>query len=65
MYGGYHGCEDVEVLMQEIVSEISMDILEAVPGVVTLGMTAGCFVVLAPALLVGCFRALIYMMEGR
>lgn len=41
---------------------ISLDILDAVPEVLVIGMTSACFVVLAAGLLVGCFKALIKIM---
>lgn len=41
---------------------VSMDILDAVPEVLAIGMTSACFVVLVAGLLVGCFKALIKIM---
>lgn len=41
---------------------VSLEIMEAVPEVLVLGMTAGSFVVLTAGLLVGCFKTLIKIM---
>ncbi len=41
---------------------VSLDILDAVPEVLAVGMASCCFVVLAAGLLVGCFKALIKIM---
>lgn len=38
---------------------VSLDILDAVPEVLAIGMASACFVVLAAGLLVGCFKALL------
>lgn len=40
---------------------VSLEIMEAVPEVLVLGMTAGCLVVLAAGILVGAFKALLSM----
>ena len=48
--------------MEETVFVISLEILDAVPEVLAIGMTSACFVVLAAGLLVGCFKALIKIM---
>lgn len=41
---------------------VSLDILDAVPEVLAIGMTSACFVVLVAGLLVGCFKAIIKIM---
>lgn len=41
---------------------VSLDILDAVPEILAIGMTSACFVVLAAGVLVGCFKALIKIM---
>lgn len=41
---------------------VSLEIMEAVPEILVLGMTAGCIVVLTAGLLVGCFKTLIKIM---
>lgn len=38
---------------------VSLNILDAVPEVLAIGMTSACFVVLVAGLLVGCFKALL------
>ena len=47
------------------VAVVTLDICEAVPDVVAVGMTSGCIVVLAAGLLVGCFKTFIKIMGGR
>ncbi len=51
--------------MEQAVLEVSLEILDAVPAVVALGMTSACLVVLAAGLLLGCFKALTRIMGGR
>ncbi len=51
--------------MGNAVLEVSLDIVDAIPVVVSLGMTSACLVVLAAGLLVGCFKALTRIMGGR
>lgn len=48
--------------MEERILEVSLEIMDAVPAVLAIGMTSACLVVLAAGLLVGCFKALISMM---
>lgn len=43
---------------------VSLEIMEFVPDILALGVTAGSFVVLAAGLLVGCFKTLIKIMGG-
>ena len=38
---------------------VSLEIMEFVPDILALGVTAGSFVVLAAGLLVGCFKTLL------
>lgn len=48
--------------MEEAVLAVSLDIMDAVPAVLALGMTSACLVVLAAGLLVSCFKTLIKIM---
>ena len=41
---------------------VSLEMMEFVPDILALGVTAGSFVVLAAGLLVGCFKTLIKIM---
>ena len=52
----------MELLEVTELSTMSLDILDAVPEILVIGMTSACFVVLAAGLLVGCFKALIKIM---
>lgn len=52
----------MELLESVELYTVSLDILEAVPEVLAIGMASACFVVLAAGLLVGCFKALIKIM---
>lgn len=45
--------------MEETVLQVSLEIMDAVPAVVALGMTSACLVVLAAGAIVGCFKTLI------
>jgi len=47
--------------MEEVVLEVSLDIVDAVPAVVALGMTSACLVVLAVGALVSGFKALLQL----
>ncbi len=47
--------------MEEVVLEVSLEIMEAVPAVMALGMTSACLVVSAAGALVSGFKALIHM----
>lgn len=48
--------------MEEVVFEVSLDILEGMPGVIAAGMAASFLVVSAAGALVGGFKALINLM---
>lgn len=52
----------MELLEAAELYAVSLDILDAVPEVLAMGMTSACFVVLVVGLLVGCFKALIKIM---
>lgn len=43
----------------EDVLTVSLDIVDAMPGIIAAGMAVSCLVVLAVGLLVGCFKTLI------
>lgn len=47
------------------VAVVTLDICQAVPEVLLIGMTSSCLAVLTAGLLVGCFKALIRIMGGR
>ena len=62
---GLHVRENVGCVMEQAELElavVSLEIMEFVPDILALGVTAGSFVVLAAGLLVGCFKTLIKIM---
>lgn len=49
-------------LLNTVETAIDLSVLDGVAVVTVIGMTAGCLVVLAAGLLVGCFKAMIKIM---
>ncbi len=47
--------------MEETVLEVSLEIVDAIPAVVSLGMTSACLVVLTVGVLVSGFKALLQL----
>lgn len=45
--------------MEEVIFDVSLEVMDAVPAVVALGMTSACLVVLTVGALVSGFKALI------
>ena len=58
MCAGYCSDSDLEVLMEDVLT-VSLDIVDAMPGVIAAGMAVSCLVVSAAGALVGGFKALI------